>query len=153
MGYSNGPVGLSKEDVAGAPAVDGYRNGDTADVPVNDSTGEHAETGQVDSGDTEAGEGRNRPQRDRRLQRRIQDYAVNRVDRVRIGSGFAQGTMECGHDDLNLTPTRPDGLTTDWETWEVHGVWARKAGRQATAASFVFPPMSSTGKWKAAQNG
>ena len=113
MAYSNGPIGQSKEDVAGAPAVDGCRKGDTADVPVNDSTGEHAETGQADSGDTEAGEGRNRPQRDRRLPRRLQDYAINLVDGVRIGSSHAEGTMECGHDDLNLTPTRPDGLTTD----------------------------------------
>ena len=50
MCYSNGPLGQSKEDVAGASAVDRCRNCDAADVPVNISTGEHAETGQTDSG-------------------------------------------------------------------------------------------------------
>ena len=50
VGYSNWPVGQSKQDVAGASAVDGCRIGNTADVLVNDSTGEHAETWQADSG-------------------------------------------------------------------------------------------------------
>ena len=48
---------------------------------------------------------RNRPPRDRRLPRRLQDYADNRVDGARIGISLAERAMECGHDDLNLTST------------------------------------------------